>query len=47
MLRKVAKLIAYKKAPRRTFAVMHPLKALKYGAIYLVVKKVLDSRRPA
>ena len=41
MLRKIAKLMAYKKAPKTAFAVTHPLKAAKYGAIYLVVKKAL------
>jgi len=43
MLAKLAKMAAYTKAPRATFAVMHPLKAAKYGAIYLLVKGV--SRR--
>ena len=38
MIAKLAKMAAYTKAPRATFAVMHPLKAAKYGAIYLVVR---------
>lgn len=41
MLRKAVKLLAYKKAPKSTFAVMHPLRAARYGVIYLVVKKAL------
>ena len=35
---KLAKMAAYTKAPRATFAVMHPLKAVKYGAIYMLVR---------
>jgi hypothetical protein len=38
LLGKIAKMAAYTKAPRATFAVMHPLKAAKYGAIYMLVK---------
>jgi hypothetical protein len=38
LLGKLAKMAAYTKAPRATFAVMHPLKAAKYGAIYMLVK---------
>ena len=34
MIKTIAKLIAYKKAPAKTFAVLHPLKALKWGAIF-------------
>lgn len=41
MLRKIAKLMAYKKAPKTAFAVIHPVRAAKYGVIYLVVKKAL------
>lgn len=41
MLRQIAKVMAYKKAPKSVFAVMHPMKAAKYGAIYMVVKKAL------
>ena len=37
---KLAKMAAYAKAPRATFAVMHPLKAAKYGAIYLLVRGI-------
>lgn len=44
MIKTIAKLIAYKKAPAKTFALLHPLKALKWGAIFLVVKKVLGRR---
>ena len=40
LLTKIAKMAAYTKAPRATFAVMHPLKAAKFGAIYLIVKSV-------
>jgi hypothetical protein len=43
VLAKLAKMAAYTKAPRATFAVMHPLKAAKFSAIYMMVKGV--SRR--
>jgi hypothetical protein len=38
MLGKLAKMAAYTKAPRATFAVMHPVKFAKYGAIYMLVR---------
>lgn len=37
---KLAKLAAYAKAPRATFALMHPLKAAKYGAVYMLVRGI-------
>ena len=40
MIGKLLKMAAYAKAPRGTFAMMHPMKAAKYGAIYLLVKGV-------
>jgi hypothetical protein len=40
---KLAKMAAYAKAPRATFTMMHPLKAAKYGAIYMLVRGI--SRR--
>jgi hypothetical protein len=40
VLGKLAKMVAYTKAPRATFAVMHPIKAAKYGAIYMLVRGV-------
>lgn len=42
MLRKIAKLAAYKKAPVKTFVAMHPVRAAKMGVAYLLVKKALD-----
>ena len=38
MIRQIAKMAAYAKAPKATFAVMHPMKAAKYGAIYMLVR---------
>ncbi len=37
----IAKMAAYAKAPRAMFAMMHPLKAAKYGAIYLVLRRLM------
>ena len=36
---------AYAKAPVETFVLSHPLRALKWGAMYLTVKTLLDMRR--
>jgi len=41
MIAGIAKLIAYKKAPVRTFTVLHPLKAAKWAGIFLVVGTAL------
>jgi len=47
MLRKALRLAAYVKAPVKTFMLMHPMRALKWGAAYLIVKTALDvERRP-
>lgn len=40
MLRKLAKAVAYKNAPRKTFALLHPWKALKWGAALFLAKKL-------
>lgn len=40
MLRGLTKLVAYNKAPKKTFALLHPIKALKWGAAFYVGKKV-------
>lgn len=37
MFKGLAKAFAYYKAPAKTFAVLHPLKALKWGGIFLLV----------
>jgi len=37
MLKGIAKAVAYYKAPAKTFALLHPLKALKWGGIFLLV----------
>lgn len=37
MLKGLAKAFAYYKAPAKTFAVLHPLKAVKWGGIFLLV----------
>jgi hypothetical protein len=37
MLKGIAKAVAYYKAPARTFALLHPLKAAKWGGIFLLV----------
>lgn len=45
MLKWLAKLFAYKKAPARTFALLHPKKALKWGAALFILKKIFSSGR--
>lgn len=40
MIGTIAKMAAYAKAPGATFMMMHPIKAAKYGAIYLLVRSV-------
>lgn len=40
MLKGLAKIAAYNKAPKQTFALLHPIKALKWGAAFYVGKKV-------
>ena len=41
MIRSLFKTLAYTKAPKSTFALLHPGKALKYGAIFWLGKKLL------
>jgi hypothetical protein len=41
MFRGIAKAVAYYKAPVKTFAVLHPLKALKWGGIFFLVGMAL------
>ena len=47
MIRTLAKILAYKKAPAKTFAVLHPMKALKWGAIFFLVSKLMERRQEA
>lgn len=47
MIRNLAKLVALKKAPRTTLAVLSPLKFLKWGAAFLLVKKLVERTRSA
>lgn len=47
MIRKLAKLLAYKKAPAKTFALLHPIKALKWGAVVFLVSKLIGRRQTA
>ena len=42
MLKSLTKAIAYWKAPKRTFVLLHPMKALKWGGAFLVAKVVYD-----
>ena len=41
MVGKIAKMIAYTKAPKSMFALLHPVRAAKMGLSYLVVRKAL------
>jgi hypothetical protein len=46
-MRKLMKLAAYAKAPRATFFLLHPVRALKWGAMFYVGKKVYERVRNA
>ena len=45
MMGRMMRLAGYAKAPVETFVFLHPLRALKLGAAYLVVKKALEMHR--
>ena len=45
MVGRVLKVVGYAKAPVKTFMVLHPLRALKWGAAYLAIKTVLGMRK--
>lgn len=45
MLGKLLKAGAYAKAPKKTFAVLHPFKALKWGAALWIGKKLYEGVR--
>lgn len=38
MLKTIAKLFAYKKAPKKTFALLHPAKAVKWFTSLVVIR---------
>lgn len=41
MLKTLGKLYAYKKSPVQTFALLHPMRALRWGVIFLIVRTVM------
>lgn len=45
MLKSLTKAVAYWKAPVKTFALLHPMKALKWGGMILVAKVLFDRAR--
>jgi hypothetical protein len=45
MVGRVLKVVGYAKAPVKTFMVLHPLRALKWGAAYLVIRKVMGMQK--
>lgn len=45
MLRTITKLFAYTRAPKTTFALLHPIRALKWGAGLFMLKKIWDRAR--
>lgn len=47
MLKQIVKVIAYAKAPRATFTARHPLRALKFGAAYMIGKKIFGKGKKA
>ena len=44
MVGKLVKFWAYSKAPKKTFALLHPRTALKYGALFWLGKKIFGGR---
>jgi hypothetical protein len=44
-MRRLFKLAAYAKAPRATFFLFHPIRALKWGAVFYVGKKLYERAR--
>jgi hypothetical protein len=44
VLKRLFKALAYTRAPRSTFALLHPRKAIKYAAIFWIGKKLLGGR---
>jgi hypothetical protein len=45
MFGRIAKIVAYAKAPRKTFVLLHPVRALKFGAAYYAGKMLLEHGR--
>jgi hypothetical protein len=46
-MRRLFKLAAYARAPRATFFLFHPIRALKWGAAFYVGKKLYQRVRHA
>lgn len=40
----LAKLVAYRKAPMLTFVILHPIRAIKWGAALFLLQKLWGSR---
>lgn len=45
MFGRLAKVVSYAKAPRKTFITLHPLKTLKWGAAFLLLKLLFEPKR--
>jgi hypothetical protein len=45
MIGRIAKVLAYAKAPRRTFVALHPWRAAKLGAAFWIGRKLFGGRR--
>jgi hypothetical protein len=45
MIGRIAKLLAYRKAPKKTFVALHPWRAAKFGAAFWVGKKLFGGKR--
>lgn len=46
-MRRILKLAAYTRAPKATFALLHPIRALKWGAAFYVGRKLYRRVRSA
>lgn len=45
MWKRVAKAVAYWKAPKKTYALLHPVNALKLGALALVGRRIFGGSK--
>jgi hypothetical protein len=44
MIGKLAKAVAYTKAPKKAFTMFHPIKAAKLGLAYLIGKRLFGRK---
>ena len=45
MIGKLAKMVAYSKAPKKTFALLHPFRAAKLAAVFFIGRKLFGGKK--